>query len=228
MTTSGDYIMIFLMGLFGSLHCLGMCGGLMGACSIKFGNGKFAFTLFYNIGRVLTYISIGVVMGLFGMGVLRSELFIFRDILPIVVGLVMIGVGLDMVNAVPARLKHRLASILPRRAIDGFITRRLKAGRSPALFLGALNGLVPCGLVYAAAMKASTMGGIVPGALVMAALGVGTLLPLLFVGALTTNKHFLKRRRLFNTLSAIVLIALGVKALYFVLVVSGAHAKHVM
>lgn len=228
MAFSSDYIMVFTMGLFGSLHCIGMCGGLIMACSLKFGKG-FAFSVVYNIGRISSYALIGVLMGLLGKGALTSDLFMLREILPVVAGVVMILIGLDILGVLPSALKRRLSSILPRKTIDGFITKWLKkSGRSPALFLGVLNGLIPCGLVYAAALKASTTGSPLSGAMVMASLGAGTLLPLLFIGmgTLTTKKLFVKGR-VFSTISALILIALGIKAIYFALGVGKAtHMMH--
>ena len=225
MTVSSDYIMIFTMGLFGSLHCVGMCGGLIMACSLKFGKGK-AFAVFYNVGRVSTYAFIGVVMGGLGKGALTSELFMLREVLPVVAGVVMIAVGLDILGVFPVVIKHRLASILPGKAIDAFITRRLRSGRSPAFVFGILNGLIPCALVYGAALKASTTGSAASGALVMAFFGAGTLLPLLFIGTLTTKKLFV-RGRVLSTLSAVIVIALGMKAIYFAVGVGkSAHMMH--
>lgn len=226
MTVSSDYIIIFTMGLFGSLHCIGMCGGLIMACSVKFAKGRAGFTIFYNAGRILSYALIGVLMGVLGKGALTSELFMLREVLPVVAGVVMIVIGLDILGILPLALKRRLSSILPRKAIDGFITRRLRSGRSPAFVLGILNGLIPCGLVYAAALKASTTGSPFSGAMVMASLGAGTLLPLLFVGTLTTKKLFVKGR-VFSTISAVILIALGTKAIYFAVGVGKtAHMMH--
>jgi hypothetical protein len=213
---TSDYLMIFTMGLFGSLHCMGMCGGLIMACSMKFGkaSGGFGFSLLYNAGRIFTYALIGLFMGLFGKELLTSDLFMLRQILPIIAGGIMILIGLDILGIFPAALKRYVAKLLPKKTIDGLITRQLKQGRSPALVLGMLNGLIPCGLVYAAALKASTMGSALSGLMIMLSLGLGTLLPLLFIGTLTTKK-LLKRGRVLSILSSVILIVLGIKAIYF-------------
>src|SRR3972149_7954153 len=96
-----DYILLFFAGLLGSLHWVGMCGGLIMACGMKFGGGP-SFSLTYNAGRVLSYAILGAVMGLLGKALIAAGLFgKFQGIMPIIAGLLMVLIGLDLLGYAP-------------------------------------------------------------------------------------------------------------------------------
>jgi hypothetical protein len=160
----------FLLGLAGSVHCAGMCGPLAlalpvtGAGWTRFGLGRFI----YNLGRVLTYALLGLIFGWVGKT------------------LAMVGVqrwlSLTLGAALLASLlvSRRLALAAPivravallRQAMSGFLQRR---SLTALAVLGTLTGLLPCGLVYVAAMGAATTGGPLTGAGYMAVFGLGTI-----------------------------------------------------
>lgn len=158
-----------ILGLAGSLHCAGMCGPLMlalpaaGPSRMGFVAGRMA----YQVGRVLTYTLLGVGFGLLG----RS--------------LAVIGLQRWVSLAAGVLMLAGLAAALPRgaalpvfgmvrwlKSAAGALLRRRTLG-SLAL-LGALNGLLPCGLVYAAAAGATSMGSWTEGIAYMALFGLGT------------------------------------------------------
>lgn len=218
-----DYAMIFMMGLLGSVHCLAMCGGLIMACSARCGGGA-RFSAEYNAGRVLTYVVLGAVMGLAGRTLASFGLFGgFQGMVPAVAGAAMILIGLDLLGVIPPGVKGYVARLLPGVLAEGLFPGGSggKKGRAPFV-VGMLNGLVPCGLLYAVGVKAAATTSPVEGALVMAALGAGTFVPLLFAGTLT---GLLDRRRagLATTLSSVIIIALGVKSIFV-----GAGGMHMM
>lgn len=159
----------FILGLAGSLHCAGMCGPLAMALPAS-GNGRAGYVtgrILYNLGRLTTYALIGVLFGLIGRSLvlfgIQRWVSIGAGVL-ILAGLLLSGrLGL----ATPAFttvnwLKKSLGRLLRHRSLG-------------ALYLfGALNGLLPCGLVYAAATGAAAAGGVFAGAAYMAVFGIGT------------------------------------------------------
>lgn len=208
-----DYLIIFTMGLFGALHCVGMCGGLIGACAMRCGGGA-GFTLRYNAGRVLTYTALGAALGLAGGAFAHTGWFAgLRDWVPVIAGAFMILIGLDLLGVLPGR-NGRGPVFLPAHVLDRIFGKKTP----PALLLGMANGLVPCGLVYAAGVKAASTGDPASGALVMAALGAGTFVPMLAVGTLAAlasrrGPAGSMRARAFTAASSIVVMALGVKTM---------------
>lgn len=166
-----------VLGFAGSLHCAGMCGPLALALPSA-GNspGRFAAgRLAYNLGRILTYSSLGVLFGLAGRTLVLAG----------VQRWVSIGLGILLLAGLFGA--RRLALARPVEALVG----RLKAGMSRLLrqrslaslgVLGLLNGLLPCGMVYAAAIGAAATGGVLPAVRYMAWFGLGTLPMMLGIG----------------------------------------------
>lgn len=181
------YGMAFLTGLLGSAHCIGMCGGIVGALSLT-PDGRssgVSFHLFYNLGRILTYSLIGLLTGWLGsalalkgnlLGVTRP-LLLGSDLLVILVGLGTAGL-FNRLNLMSLEFSGPIKSLT--RAVKGL--RRLPPGLA-ALPLGLLFGLLPCGLLYAMAMTAAQSGDSLRGAIIMAAFGLGTAPSLLLVGS---------------------------------------------
>jgi len=165
------YWSAFILGLLGSFHCVGMCGPITLAVPGKAPSSK----LFYNFGRVITYITIGAVVGFVGEG---FSFFGWQQVLSISAGVAMLFV------IIFTKYKH---FDLPTRGVFGelwvFFKKKLtplfnsKSALAP-FFIGLINGLLPCGLVYAALFTAISMGGIAESALYMAMFGLGTM-PLL-------------------------------------------------
>ncbi|WP_207063906.1 sulfite exporter TauE/SafE family protein [Motiliproteus sp. SC1-56] len=187
------YVSAFLVGLVGGVHCLGMCGGIVSALS--FGMPRetqgqtFTLLLFhsaYNLGRILSYVAAGALMG--GLGVLLVEslpMQTAQQLLLAMAGLFMILLGLYMggwwmvLNRVESLGRHLWRRIEP-------LGRQLMPIRSPgrALAVGALWGWLPCGLVYSMLINAVASGGAAEGALLMLAFALGTLPNLLVMGTL--------------------------------------------
>ncbi|MBL0176572.1 MAG: sulfite exporter TauE/SafE family protein [Ignavibacteria bacterium] len=191
-----------ILGFFGSLHCLGMCGPIVlvlpgrTARSARFVAGR----LLYNGGRAVTYALLGAAVGVLGQFVVLAG---YQQTLGIVAGVLMIaGVAFPagaLSRAIPARMTSTLA------ALKGRLGSLLESDALSSLFfIGLLNGLLPCGLVYSALAASIAAGGIAQGALFMALFGLGTLpamFALGFAGGLLTAGM---RRRLVRAVPVMV------------------------
>jgi sulfite exporter TauE/SafE len=169
-----ELIAAFTLGLFGSLHCVGMCGPLMLAANSSSGGGwRAPFT--YQAGRLTTYLVLGGLLGGLGLGLrlwnAQSAVAIFSGLLLIVFAVMQWDPG-KMLTRWPAYARFQFSL---RSKMAAFIGKR---GLSAQYTLGACNGLVPCGLVYLAVIGAANTGSPLSGSAFMLAFGMGTL-PLL-------------------------------------------------
>lgn len=160
----------FMLGLAGSLHCAGMCGPLTLALPAT-GSGPVGFItgrLAYNFGRITTYTALGVVIGWLGRSLALAGVQRWVSMaagIAIIAGLVLShrASGAGLTAAAVRQLKNALGTVLRKRSISSLWT------------LGLLNGLLPCGMVYAAAAGAMATGGWLSGISYMALFGLGTL-----------------------------------------------------
>jgi sulfite exporter TauE/SafE len=200
------------LGLAGSLHCMGMCGPLMLAFPLPLYDRLRAAgqALLYQAGRISTYALLGGLFGLLGKGVALAGL---QQMLSIAAGAAMITAALFAwrwertvlqlpgLSALTAWAQHKM----------GYILRQHPQGS--AFSLGALNGLVPCGLVYAAVAGAiSTTRGL-DGALFMLLFGLGTV-PLLLTMLLGGHRFAALLRGRFRWLQPAILLVAGALLLY--------------
>ncbi len=171
---------LFVTGLFTSVHCVAMCGGInlsqsVGA-STKAKN-KLKNPLLYNLGRVVSYTVIGAIVG--GIG---SVLFLSETTKAILLALAAVGMllmGLSMLGWLPWWLTPRLPKFLSLRL------GKAGAGKGP-LVVGLLNGLLPCGPLQAMQLYALATGSALTGALSMLLFSLGTVPLMLGAGALFT------------------------------------------
>jgi sulfite exporter TauE/SafE len=168
-----------LVGLAGGLHCAGMCGGIVAALSLSRPptRPRYALSLLlYHSGRIGSYVLLGVLFGLVGGIVAGAPLRMAQQGVTVVAGAIMLVFALQVGGFIPeTRLLSaiRLPSSPLRNAADG----RLSAW----LAVGVMNGLLPCGLVYAALAMALAAATPVAGGIVMLLFGLGTIPPLLGV-----------------------------------------------
>lgn len=207
-----DYLLLFSTGLLGTLHCVGMCGGLIAACGMKFGGGPF-FSAAYNAGRLLSYAVLGFVMGLLGKALIAAGLFgKFQGVMPIIAGTLMVLIGLDLLDLIPKKLRAVTSGPFPKALSDILIGNQLKKRQPAPFILGAINGLIPCGLLYAVGVKAAATADPVHGILTMAAFGAGTLPALLLVGSFSGVVGRFRSVLLLNISYAFVIV-LGVRSI---------------
>ncbi|MEP0984303.1 sulfite exporter TauE/SafE family protein [Ekhidna sp.] len=157
----------FIIGLFGSLHCVGMCGPVMLAFMGP-KQSKSGFML-YHLGRILTYVLIGTLLGLIGATV---ALFQVQKVMVFV-----LGFGLLLLYGIPS-IRHNLERFYYEsrfyQALKSFMSRNLSM-RKRWFLSGVANGFFPCGLTYVAAAGAVALANPFEGALFMVLFGVGTL-----------------------------------------------------
>jgi len=175
------FLTALLAGLFGSTHCLGMCGGIataLGAAS----EGRRAWQpLLYHGGRILGYGIAGATAGALGAAAgLAFAISQWSAILRLGTALIVILIGLDISLGAGTRTRwlrapERWGAWLWRRLAPARRLPMPSAPRARALLLGLLWGWLPCGLVYSVLLAAAVAGGARGGALTMLGFGLGTL-----------------------------------------------------
>src|SRR5581483_6684030 len=186
---------MFTLGLVGSLHCAQMCGPIVLSYSVGLGRftqagGRPHFTpllwnhLAYNSGRIVTYSALGALAGLLGSSVaLLGRLTGFGGMLALITGSVMVIVGLAMFGVLPGSgLLAGQALQFTRGLLKPFSSLVNSPGTINRFFLGLGLGLLPCGMVYAALIKATATASPARGAFNMLAFGLGTAGSLLAIG----------------------------------------------
>lgn len=203
------YGMLFLIGILTSVHCVAMCGGICLSQCVPKNDGAFTNrfaamrpSLLYNLGRVISYTIIGGIVGAIGSVISFSGTA--KGIVQILAGVFMVIMGLNMLNVFPwlRRFNPRMPKIFAKKI---YAQRNSK---SP-LYIGILNGLMPCGPLQAMQLYALSTGSPIKGALSMFLFSIGTV-PLLFAfGALSSflNKKFTTKMM---TVSAILVVFLGI------------------
>lgn len=163
-----------ILGLLGSLHCVGMCGPIAFMLPVDRSNSfrKVSQIAIYHFGRILAYSIIGLVFGLLG-----KSLYIFgiQQQLSIIIGVLMIVVVIlphkfigkynlsKPLYRVISKVKSSLGKALKKKTADTFLT------------IGFLNGFLPCGLVYMAVFGSIATGSLLEGSLYMILFGIGTI-----------------------------------------------------
>lgn len=207
----------FLAGLFGSSHCIGMCGAIVvlfegQVAAIR---GQWLRRVLCNVGRLGFYAGLGAVAGLGGALVTRATgLDAGLTILRFAAGLLVILIGCNLAFGWQAlAVLERTGAGLWRRLAP--LTRHVLPVSTPARALGAglLWGALPCGLVWSAAGMAATAGTAGGGALVMLAFWLGTLPALLLAGASAARLAVWRRNGRFRRFAGLLMIALGILAL---------------
>ncbi len=164
----------FSLGLFGSLHCLGMCGplalGYSGLSGSKPGVSAAIHSALYNFGRVLSYMLLGFLFGLLSSVVTLSGM---QNKLSIAAGVVLVFLFLMSLD-----LERVLGKIGWYRSftkvIQAQISQRLRHKRPNPLLFGIINGFLPCGMVYLALAGALTAGNVFYSTSFMLFFGLGT------------------------------------------------------
>jgi sulfite exporter TauE/SafE len=192
-----EFSIIFGLGLVSSLHCVQMCGPLVVAYSLPLGSlslGQRAASqqmlahLSYNLGRVATYALLGAVAGLTGHSLgLVGHLAGVENIVAIVAGALMILAGLLMLDLLPHKFLQRFDPLRHTSRLLRPLGSRISSPTIGSKFaLGLMLGFLPCGLIYAALLKAMSTGTMLAGAMTMMAFGLGTVSALMAIGLFST------------------------------------------
>ena len=195
----------FLLGLMGSLHCVGMCGPIALSLPLRGDTivQKIWGSTLWSLGRILTYSIMGALFGLIGIG---FKLIGYQQIISIVMGTLMI-----LYVFLPSLIKNLtfkgLTSLF--NPIRRGMQRLFQERNNQALFLiGIFNGLLPCGMVYLALAGAIGTVDLLSAVCYMALFGLGTL-PLLLVISMMGNivSHTFRKR--INKIVPFVIVLIG-------------------
>lgn len=204
-------------------HCIGMCGPLVVSFSLQLKNRNIIFPqLFYHLGRTLTYMVLGGIMGAVGsFTMVAAHIVVIQKAAMIFAGVLIVFMGLSTTGWIPLR-KISILNAAP----DGILTNRIgKLTRSSSaiayLPIGLILGLLPCGPVYTALLGAARAGmvapaaylGILTGMALMLTFGIGTV-PALFLVAKLADMGWLKSRDIIYRVGGILMVGVGV---YFII-----------
>jgi len=202
-------------GLVSSLHCVTMCGPLIAVASAPLQAGSpdrqgglqtlMGWQISYQLGRGVTYITIGVILGFAGS--MLSALFparVFGGIIQIVVAAMFIGLALF------ALLRAKTVTAPSGGSGFGRLIRKfVTSGRASGMFvLGLLTGFLPCGVLYAAFARSLAADSPAQGGLLMFAFWFGSI-PLLVVVGLASGSLLRTFGRHANVLVAMVMLLTG-------------------
>jgi sulfite exporter TauE/SafE len=219
---------IFLTGLLGSVHCVGMCGGIVSALSAAQPRQRRPIPILtlhrrspalrvaaYNAGRIGSYAVAGAIAGgvsqatamLLQVSALQGVLYWMANLMLVALGLYLSDLwrGLVHLEAAGQALWRHIRPLLgPLLPMD-----------TPwrAFALGSLWGWLPCGMVYSALLTAMLSGSAASGAMMMAAFGFGTL-PMLFgLGVAGERMRTLMQRRPVRLLCGLLVMGFGILGL---------------
>ncbi|MHC1737152.1 MAG: sulfite exporter TauE/SafE family protein [Ignavibacteriaceae bacterium] len=198
----------FIIGLVGSLHCIGMCGPIVIALPIKyFTPARLIITrLLYNFGRVITYSFLGLLFGILGKNLHMLGL---QQITSIVFGAIMI-----LAVITPANIKNAISKVGVVSAANGLLKKGFaklisKESAGSFLLIGILNGFLPCGFVYVGIAGALVTGSLLNGVIYMFLFGLGTI-PVMFLTSLFPAVVGAKNRVKIRKWIPVLLLILGV------------------
>jgi sulfite exporter TauE/SafE len=203
---------LFLVGLLGSGHCMGMCGGIsasLGAAQQQHPMLRLLNTILFNLGRILTYCLLGLLLGS-ALAEAREWLLPLGRIMRYVAGLMLILIALSIANWWQGVRRIESVGQFIWRPVRPLV-RHLMPPDNPAraATLGLIWGLLPCGLVYSTLALALANDQQVPASMGMLAFGLGTLPAMLATGLAASGLRALVQRRHIRQGAAILMIGFG-------------------
>jgi len=223
-----------LIGFASTLHCIGMCGGILGALSlslpleIRQHRGRLMFYIvLLNLGRLLSYAIAGAISGAFGIGLLQALGFDQAHIfLRYFAALFMAAIGLYLAGWFPQMSALERLGKPVWQGLQPFIQRLMPVNTpSRALFYGMLWGWLPCGLVYMLLLMSMTAGSAAQGASMMLAFGLGTLPVMILTGMLTAWMRRLGSQQKLRQLVGLIIVMMALASLFFTPI---DHSQHMM
>jgi len=218
---TSSYLVAFIMGLFSSMHCIGMCGSIIGTLTLSLSpdirNNKkllLPFVFNYNFGRITSYTIAGALAG-----IIESLLTMHlgethgHRVLQLLSAVIMASAGLYIAGWFPRFAYIEKAGIHIWRKIEPYGRKLIPVkNRTQAYLFGIVWGWLPCGLVYAALALAATAGDASKSALTMLAFGLGTLPAVMGVGIMTHVLTRLSRMQRFKQAVGLFMIVLALLA----------------
>ena len=213
---TGYYITAFLLGLFSTVHCISMCGSIIGALTLSLPvqirrsrRRMLPYVFYYNLGRLLSYSLAGIIVGLFSFTLTTQTNG--HIIIKYTSMIIMIAMGFYLAGWFP-----RFAKI---EQVGAHIWKKLQPlGKklipvqtlSQACLLGMIWGWLPCGLVYAALAVAATSSQPIDASMVMLAFGAGTLPGVMSIGLFTEFLTSMARMKPLRRIAGISIIAISI------------------
>lgn len=220
-----SYIAAFLVGLLGGVHCVGMCGGIVGALCLGLDQNSdkqqqhntrtaLPYLLSYNAGRISSYTLAGLLMGSIGwLGSHLFEIYALQQILEIIAAIFMLALGLYIAGwwRILANVEQLGGKVIWKRLEPlGHRFMPVKSYRQ-AFFLGLVWGWLPCGLVYSVIIWTISTQSPLEGALLMLSFGMGTLPNLLLMGVFaSTLNQFIQQPWVRQVAGVMIMMFAGV------------------
>ena len=220
-----NLLIAFNLGLFSTLHCLGMCGGIIGALSMGITTKKEShfidragYVFAYNIGRVMSYTIAGGIAGLLGG---HFAMMVMPDsghrVLQFIAAGVLVLIGLHLAGWLP-KLK-----LIESFGFRFWQTIQPAGGKfypvdriHKALMIGIIWGWLPCALVYSVLLWSLASGGAFSGAMLMFAFGMGTLPGMVTAGVMGNKLLDLLKQAQIRIWAGIIIILFGIASPFLV------------
>lgn len=208
-----EFLNFFTLGFFGGMgHCISMCHPFVIYTSSRFSTKKGYFGIIfpqiqYNAGRITTYIIISIIIAYVGDIInAASSLIGIQKGASIVAGILLSLYGLSTIMKINifSTIENRIAIYTPKIM--------LKLDVKNPFILGIFLGFLPCGLLYGALISSFGLASVSKSMIAMLLFGIGTSIPLLIFSII--GSFFQKRYEIFNKISAIVMICMGIYFLF--------------
>ncbi len=227
------FVTAMTIGFLGSTHCVGMCGGILGALNAPSeqserhkGWASALHHISYNGGRIVSYVFAGALGGLIGAQVGRIPLDTVVPVGGVVAAMVMVALGFYIGGWWRAIAELETLGQFIWRKIQPLGQRFLPVRNSKHAFgLGLVWGWLPCGLVYSALTLAVVSGAPGPGAAIMFGFGLGTLPMLLVMGGAAGHLKTIMQHGKIRQVAGVLVICFGIYSGYAV--GTGSHHTHV-
>ncbi len=236
MSNEFSFVVLFTLGLFSTFHCIGMCGGVIGALTFgldqQIRENKFKLTIYvtaYNFGRLTSYAIAGLIIGFVGSSLVGTiGMDSAHKVTRILSAVMMVAVGFYVAGWFPQLSKlDNLGAKLWKKIQP--LGQRFMPVKKPwqALGFGMVWGWIPCGLVYTALLLAALGGSAINGGLGMLAFGLGTLPAVMGAGLITGGLSNWLIKPQVRQIFGVIMIGLGTLTL-FIPMDHSAHTGHDM
>ncbi len=229
------YLVTFNIGLFSAMHCVGMCGGIIGAMMYAVPDELkrrklvlYSMNVVSNLGRISSYTIAGLLLSFLGINLLDfNQLEYGHLVIQVVFAFILILIGMNIAGWFPQLKKIEYIGQRFWRFIQPVGKKILPVDSILKAYLaGMLWGWVPCGLVYSVLLLSLASNNVLEGTLIMLSFGLGTLLPLVATGIFMDYLKQLRQNRVARQMAGCLIIVTGllmpVSSYYFI----GQHDQH--
>lgn len=226
MAIETSYIAAFLVGLLGGVHCVGMCGGIVGALCLGLEQDSLTqnktrsalpYLLSYNVGRISSYTLAGILMGSIGwLSGHLLDIYALQKTLEVIAAFFMLALGLYIAGwwRVLARVEQFGGNVIWKRLQP--LSQRFMPVKThkQAFALGLVWGWLPCGLVYSVIIWTIATQSPTEGGLLMLSFGLGTLPNLLLMGVFASTLNQFIRQPWVRQAAGILIMSFAVVMFY--------------